>query len=94
MISGESITSPVKCSQLDDLLQQHGVRLIGPGAGNAVALEHTGYALFPLEDEEVAEQQGVGGQEMIPRAALVPLHMMPDEEDSSSRSSEGHQFRR
>ena len=72
----------LQCAQVDDLLQDRGVRLVGQAASSAVAIEHAGYALYPLADEDGADH----AQGLQTSAAFVPLHMLGD--DSSSESSD------
>jgi hypothetical protein len=65
--------------QVDDLLRGHGVQLSGPAAAVSVAIEHEGYALYPLGDDDVVEGANEG---IVTQAVLIPLHMMPDESSS------------
>ena len=66
--------------QVDDLLEGRSVRLFGQTASSAVAIEHVGYALYPLADEEGADH----AQGLQTSAAFVPLHMLGGDSSGSS----------
>ncbi len=60
--------------QVDDLLAAHGLRVLGAGAVSAVALDHAGFQLFPLDEDALP---ACGGSAAQTAAALVPLAMVP-----------------
>lgn len=68
---------------MDNLLHSNGILLVGANAVSSVAVEHEGWALYPLGDEK---QQDEGQAKLQTAAAFVPLHMMPAESSSSSSS--------
>ncbi len=70
--------------QVDDLLEGKGLRLVGASAVNAVAVEHDGYALYPLADEEDMDH----AQGLQTSAAFVPLHMLGDDDSSECSADE------
>ena len=70
------------CGQVDDLLEGCGQYIVGPSACNAVAIEHEGFLLYPLADDDELEQT----QDMLTSAVLVPLHMVDGEDSDSSDS--------
>ena len=68
--------------QVDTLLQEAGVRLLGSDACHAVAFEHPEHQLHPLDLEAAG-----GQQQCITAAAFVPSSMLAS--DSESNSSDG-----
>ena len=73
-------TSP--CLQVDDLLQGCNVPITGPGAVDAVAIEHAGFALWPMADKESQE----AAQLETTAAVLIPDDMVPDSESDEDSS--------
>lgn len=71
--------SPSLPTQVDELLEQCGVRLCGEGAADALTIRHPGLTLFPLDDESV----DASGPQLQVMAAL-----MPQEEDEESGSDD------
>ena len=67
-------------SQVDDLINSSGNCLLGKPACNAVAIDHEGYALWPLDDDDNGGQTEV----MLTAAVFVPLHMIPCDDSTSS----------
>ena len=63
--------------QVDDLLEAHGVQLLGKGGASAVILQHAGFQLFPLQ-EDALPPPCHGSTEVQTAAALVPLAMVPE----------------
>ncbi len=66
------------------MLEGKGLRLVGASAVNAVAVEHDGYALYPLADEEDMDH----AQGLQTSAAFVPLHMLGDDDSSECSADE------
>ena len=66
--------------QVDDLLQGCNVPItgLGPGAVDAVAIEHPGFALWPMADKESQE----AAQLETTAAVLIPDDMVPDSESN------------
>lgn len=62
--------------QVDDLLEGCGVAITGPGAVDAVAVHHPGFALWPMADKESQESAGLE----TTAAVLIPDHMLPGSE--------------
>ena len=58
--------------------------IIGLEAVDAVAIEHPGFALWPMGDKESQESAGLE----ITAAVLIPDHMLPESESGSSSESE------
>ncbi len=57
--------------------------LVGSSAVNSVAIDHKGWALYPLGDE--SQQEVANGEAPMQTAAVfVPLHMMPEASESDS----------
>lgn len=67
--------------QVDELLEQRGVRLCGEGAADALTIRHPGLTLFPLDDEAV----DAAGPQLQVMAALLPNE---EDEESGSESSD------
>ena len=63
--------------QVDDLLEAHGVQLLGKGGASAVILKHAGFQLFPLQ-EDALPPPCHGSTEVQTAAALVPLALVPE----------------
>lgn len=68
-------------AQVDELLEERGVRLCGNGAVDAVTIRHPGLTLFPLDDESM----DAAGPQLQVMAALM-LQEEDDEEDEESGS--------
>ena len=68
--------------QVDDLLYSKGLSLVGSKAISLVAIDHEGWALYPLGDE-AQEEQADGEAPLQTAAVFVPLHMMPAASSSS-----------
>ena len=62
-------------AQLDDLLAQRGLQLVGPRAVPGVALHHPGLALCPVDFEQLRAADG----ELQVGAVLVPLDSEEEE---------------
>ncbi len=62
--------------QVDDLLEGCGLGITGPGAVDAVAVHHPGFALWPLADKESPQSAGLE----TTAAVLIPDHMLPGSE--------------
>lgn len=69
--------------QVDDVLQTYGLQLIGPSAIHAVAIDHSGFELFPLDEENLEANAG----SIVTAAAFVPAGLVSDESDSESQDS-------
>lgn len=63
--------------QVDDLLEAHGVQLLGKDGASAVILQHAGFQLFPLQ-EDALPPPCHGSMEVQTAAALVPLALVPE----------------
>ena len=70
---------------MDDLLFSKGLSLVGSNAISSVAVDHEGWALYPLGDEAQLDQAD-GEAPLQTAAVFVPLHMMPSPSASSSGS--------
>ena len=70
--------------QVDDLLAGCNVALTGPGAVDAVAIQHPGFALWPMADKESQESAGLE----TTAAVLIPDRMLPASESGSGSGSE------
>lgn len=64
---------------MDDLLTGCKVTLTGPGAVDAVAIQHPGFALWPMADKESQESAGLE----VTAAVLIPDRMLPQSESES-----------
>ncbi|KAL3153737.1 hypothetical protein ABBQ32_013330 [Trebouxia sp. C0010 RCD-2024] len=73
--------SPVS---VDDVFQTFGLTLTGPKAVHAVAIEHSGFELFPLDEENLEANAG----NIVTAAAFVPAGMVSDQSDSGSSHSD------
>ena len=58
--------------------------ITGPGAVDAVAIEHPGFALWPMADKESRE----AAQLETTAAVLIPDDMVPDSESNEDSSDE------
>ena len=67
-------------AQVDDLIESSGHCIVGTPTCHGVAIEHEGYALWPLADDDNDGQT----QDMLTAAVLVPLHMIPCDDSTSS----------
>ena len=65
--------------QVDDLLEGCKVAITGSGAVDAVAIEHPGFALWPMADKESQESAGLE----VTAAVLIPDRMLPESESES-----------
>ena len=74
--------------QVDLLLQDAGVSLLGSEACHAVAFEHPQHQLCPLDLEAAGPHQG-RLEQCITAAAFVPLSMMASGSESDSEGSDG-----
>ncbi|EIE26255.1 hypothetical protein COCSUDRAFT_64407 [Coccomyxa subellipsoidea C-169] len=72
---------------VDGLLYSKGLSLVGSSAVSSVAIDHSGWALYPLGDE-AQEEQEEGEAPMQTAAVFVPLHMMPSPSSSSASGSD------
>ena len=70
--------------QVDDVLETFGLALTGPKAVHAVAFDHRGFELFPLDEENLEANAG----SIVTAAAFVPAGLVSDHSDSSSQSDE------
>lgn len=70
--------------QVDDVLQTFGLALTGPKAVHAVAIEHSGFELFPLDEENLEANAG----NIVTAAAFVPAGLVSDQSDESSQSDQ------
>lgn len=70
--------------QVDDVFQTFGLTLTGPKAVHAVAIEHSGFELFPLDEENLEANAG----NIVTAAAFVPAGMVSDQSDSGSSHSD------
>lgn len=70
-------------TQVDALLEEKGIRLVGVDAADAVMIQHLGLTLFPLDEEQVDPAHPL--QVM---AALGPTEESESEESSSSKDEE------
>ncbi len=75
---------------MDDLLYSKGLSLVGSDAVSSVAIDHSGWALYPLGDE-AQEEQEEGEAPMQTAAVFVPLHMMPSPSSSSASGSDSEE---
>ena len=66
------------------MLQTYGLELTGTNAVHAVAIDHPGFELFPLDEENLEANAG----NICTAAAFVPAGLMSDQSDSSSQSEE------
>ncbi len=73
--------------QVDDLLYMNNLSLVGSSAVNSVAVDHEGWALYPLGDESQQEVAN-GDAPMQTAAVFVPLHMMPAASESESDTAQ------
>ena len=64
------------------MLATYKLQLTGPKAIHAVAIDHTGFELFPLDEEN----REANGGNIMTAAAFVPCGMMSS--DSTGASSE------
>ena len=64
------------------MLETYGLHLTGPQAIHAVAIDHTGFELFPLDEENLQANAG----NIVTAAAFVPAGLVSDESDSASQS--------
>ena len=78
-----SLLSESCCTQVDDLLQGCKVHITGPDAVDAVAIEHPGFALWPMADKESQE----AAQLETTAAVLIPDDMVPDSESDDDSSA-------
>lgn len=69
---------------MDDVLQTYGLSLTGPKAVHAVAIDHSGFELFPLDEDNLEANAG----NIVTAAAFVPAGLVSDQSDSSSQSDE------
>ena len=75
-----------KFLQVDGLSEGCKVPITGRGAVDAVAIEHPGFALWPMADKESQESAGLE----VTAAVLIPDRMLPNSEsDSESGSNKG-----
>ncbi|DBA95851.1 TPA: hypothetical protein ACH3X1_001397 [Trebouxia sp. C0004] len=72
--------SPVS---VDDVLEIYGLQLTGPSAMHAVAIDHNGFDLFPLDEENLEANAG----SIVTAAAFVPVGLVSDQSDSESHDS-------
>ena len=70
--------------QVDDVLQTYGLGLIGPKAIHAIAIDHPGFELFPLDEENLEANAG----NIVTAAAFVPSGLVSDGSESSSQSDD------
>ena len=63
-----------KHAQVDGLLEGCKVHLTGSRAVDAVAIEHPGFALWPMADKESQESAELE----TTAAVLIPDHMLPE----------------
>ena len=61
-------------AQVDGLLEGCKVQLIGSRAVDAVAIEHPGFALWPMADKESQDSAELE----TTAAVLIPDHMLPE----------------
>jgi hypothetical protein len=80
--------------QVDAVLAKNSLTLIGPSAVSAVAFEHPGFNLYPMEPPEgeeaeaaAAEQAPLGGKTQT-LAAFVSDEVMGDGEDECSKEDD------
>lgn len=66
-------------SQVDDVLATYRIQLTGPSAIHAVAIDHTGFELFPLDEENIE----ANGGSIMTAAAFVPCGAFSSSDDSS-----------
>lgn len=71
-------------TQVDDVLQTYGLQLTGPSAIHAVAIDHTGFELFPLDEENLEANAG----NIMTAAAFVPAGLVSDQSDTESQSED------
>lgn len=90
------------CSQVDEVLAQNKLTLLGLQAVSAVQFEHPGFVLCPIEDPSVGSDGssggcsgsngGCSGSNAAPRlqtlGAFVSVELMEDSDRSSCRSEE------
>lgn len=69
--------------QVDDVLERYGLQLTGPSAVHAVAIDHSGFDLFPLDEENLEANAG----SVVTAAAFVPVGLVSDQSDSESQDS-------
>ena len=69
--------------QVDDVLQTYNLHLNGRDAIHAIAIDHTGFELFPLDEENLEANTGT----IVTAAAFVPTGVISDQSDSDSQSS-------
>ncbi|KAL0025106.1 hypothetical protein WJX79_010787 [Trebouxia sp. C0005] len=72
--------SPVS---VDDVLETYGLQLTGPSAVHAVAIDHSGFDLFPLDEENLEANAG----SIVTAAAFVPVGLVSDQSDSESQDT-------
>ena len=70
--------------QVDDVLATYKLHLTGAQAVHAVAIDHTGFELFPLDEENIE----ANGGNIMTAAAFVPCGMMSSDSSSSGSESE------
>ena len=64
------------------MLETYGLHLTGPQAIHAVAIDHTGFELFPLDEENLQANAG----NIVTAAAFVQAGLVSYESDSESHS--------
>lgn len=64
------------------MLASYKLSLSGANAVDAVAIDHTGFELFPLDEENLA----ASGDNTVTAAAFVPAGMLSDTSSSHSDS--------
>lgn len=69
---------------MDDVLDTYRLTLTGPKAIHAVAIDHTGFELFPLDEENME----ANGGSIMTAAALVPCGTFSSSDDSSASEPE------
>lgn len=66
-VRSRMLMSTLPAKQVDELLEQRGVRLCGEGAADALTIRHPGLTLYPLDDECV----DLAGPQLQVMAALL-----------------------
>ncbi|KAK9806368.1 hypothetical protein WJX72_011734 [[Myrmecia] bisecta] len=70
---------------VDDLLESYGISVVGPNAVHVIAMEHQGYELYPMADENSLD----GSYDRFKTAAaFVPAHMLASTGSDSEEGSE------
>ena len=62
--------------QVDDVFQTYGMNLTGSKAVHAVAIDHSGFELFPLDEENLEANAG----SIVTAAAFVPAGLVSESE--------------